>query len=511
MSVDALTQITAFRRFGLGPRPNDLEKLTDPRGALLAEFDTPDIALIDDGTLQRTPALIQATFADEDLKKKQREANIRDKLASIAMPEPGVAAKMFDPPTNMDMSGGNMSNGNMSGASMGAANMTGTNMMPGTKPADNKPPQSPEQIAFRAEVIARLAKACTAPIGFAERWVAFWSNHFSISVAKSNVGRATAGAFEREAIRPFITGRFVEMLRAVEQHPTMLNFLDNAQSIGPNSKAGKNRKQGLNENLAREILELHTMGVGSGYTQTDVTQLARIITGWSYAGREGKLGEPGSFIFNANAHEPGIVTLRGRTYAQGGAAQGLAALDDIAAEPAVANHIALKVARHFVADSPDPALVTRLATAFRQSNGDLGVLARTLIKDDVAWAAPATKIRNPWEFTVATYRALNRPTADPGPALNALNLLGQPLWQPGGPNGFPDDSRFWASPEGLKMRLQLSAQVAHQYKEATLPARLMDQILGPSASVQTREAILRAESREQAIALLLMSPEFQRR
>ena len=169
-----------------------------------------------------------------------------------------------------------------------------------------------------------------------------------------------------------MTGRFADMLRAVEQHPAMLNFLDNAQSVGPDSRAGQNRKRGLNENLAREILELHTMGVGSGYSQTDVTRLAQVLTGWTIVGREGKLGEPGAFAFNPNAHEPGAVTLLGRVYGQDGLAQGEAALADIARQGATAAHIARKFARHFVADDPDPALVARLAEVFRGSDGDLG-------------------------------------------------------------------------------------------------------------------------------------------
>jgi uncharacterized protein (DUF1800 family) len=291
----------------------------------------------------------------------------------------------------------------------------------------------------------------------------------------------------------------------------MLNFLDNAQSIGPDSKAGQNRNRGLNENLAREILELHTMGVGSGYSQNDVTQLARIITGWTIVGREGKLGEPGSFAFNANAHEPGPAILLGRVYAQEGLAQGEAALADIARQAAVATHIARKFARHFVADDPDPALVGRLAKTFRDSEGDLGALAQALVKDEAAWSAPPTKIRNPWEIVVAAQRAFNRPVGDAGPALNAMNLLGMPLWQPGGPNGFSDDTTAWASPEGLKMRLELAAQFARQTKDAPNPVSLLDDILGPGVSGETRDTVTRAESREQAFALLIMSPEFQRR
>jgi uncharacterized protein (DUF1800 family) len=483
--------LIAFNRFGLGARPGDFAKTSDPRAALLAELAAP--LGPDDPALQRSAVALQAVYEDRERKKQERDRVVQDNLARLGMPAPNVAALIAAPP-----------------APPVAATPPAAMTPPGAA-GPMKPEPPPEQQIFRAEAAARLVRASAAPIGFVERLIAFWSNHFCVSVAKSEVGRACAGAFEREAIRPFVKGRFADMLRAVEQHPAMLNFLDNAQSIGPNSKAGQGGKHGLNENLAREILELHTMGVGSGYSQADVTQLARILTGWSFAGREGKLGEPGAFIFNVNAHEPGPATLLGREYAQDGLAQGEAALADIARQGAVAEHIARKFARHFVADNPDLALVARLAKVFRDSDGDLGALARALIEDEAAWSAPATKIRNPWEVVAAAQRAFNRPAADPGPALNAMNLLGMPLWQPGGPNGFADEASAWASPEGMKMRLELAAQFARQTKDAPPPADLIDEILGSTASTPTREAVTRAESREQAYALLIMSPEFQRR
>jgi uncharacterized protein (DUF1800 family) len=493
--------LTAFNRFGLGARPGDLAKTSDPRAALLAELDAP--LSPDDPALQRSAIALQLVYDDRERKRIERERLALEAHERLGMPAPNVAALIVTPPTPPAP---------VQMASMTSMAPPGTMQpQPPAAPDMMKPQPPPEQQIFRAEAAARLARVGAAPIGFVERLIAFWSNHFCVSVAKSDVGRACAGAFEREAIRPFVKGRFADMLRAVEQHPAMLNFLDNAQSIGPDSRAGQNGKRGLNENLAREILELHTMGVGSGYRQADVTQLARIITGWTFVGRDGKLGEPGAFAFNVNAHEPGPATLLGRVYAQDGLAQGEAALADIARQEAVASHVAKKFARHFVADNPDPALVARLSTVFRDSDGDLGALARALIKDDAAWSAPPTKIRNPWEVVAAAQRAFNRPAADPGPALNAMNLLGMPLWQPSGPNGFSDESSAWASPEGMKMRLELAAQFAKQTKDAPRPVDLLDQILGEAASAPTREAVARAESREQAYALLIMSPEFQRR
>src|SRR5205085_2145207 len=245
---------------------------------------------------------------------------------------------------------------------------------------------------------------------------------------KGELARMWAGSFEREAIRPHVLGRFGDMLKAVEQHPAMLFFLDNQESLGPDSRAGQNRKRGLNENLAREIMELHTLGVGGGYTQEDVTSLARIITGWSFAGRNSRNAAPGSFVFNANAHQPGPQTLLGKVYEDHGLAQGEAALADIARHPSTAKFIATKLARHFVADDPPPAMVARLESVFRKTDGDLRALATALVDSDEAWQAPLTKLRSPYEFLVAAGRLLAQIPDDPAPYLGRLNLLGQPLW-----------------------------------------------------------------------------------
>ena len=484
MSAPDLSIFLAFNRFGLGARVASAPPTGDPREALLNELATPGGARLDDPALTGSQDILQTVYADQLRRKMERDQAEVAQRAMLGMPAPNVAAmleKVSAPASAM-----------ADAASMG-------------------PKEPPAQALFRADAQARLHQACTAPIGYLERLTAFWSNHFCISVAKSEIGRAAAGAFEREAIRPHVLGRFADMLAAVERHPVMLNFLDNAQSVGPNSQAGQRRKAGLNENLAREILELHTMGVGSGYTQADVTQFAHILTGWTIVGREGKLGEPGAFVFNPNAHEPGPATLLGRVYDQEGVAQGEAALADLASRPATADHVARKMVRHFVADAPDPALERRLAEVFRKSDGDLGALAHALVTDPAAWSAPPTKMRNPWEITVAAYRAFGRPPSDPRPALGALNLLGMPLWQPGGPNGFSDDSADWASPEGMKTRLELATRFAHQVKDAPRPPELLEQILGPGVSRPTREAVARAESQEQAYALLILSPEFQRR
>jgi len=301
------------------------------------------------------------------------------------------------------------------------------------------------------------------------------------------------------------------MLKAVEQHPAMLFFLDNQQSLGPDSRAGQNRNRGLNENLAREIMELHTLGVGGGYTQDDVTSLARVITGWTFAGRQGRLGPPGTFAFNANAHQPGPQQVLGKTYAQGGIEQGEAVLLDIARHPSTAKFIATKFVRHFVADDPPPALVARMQDVFTRTDGDLKALAIALVDSNDAWSAPVSKMRSPYEFLVATGRLFARVPEDPGQYLGGLNVLGQPLWSPAGPNGFPDTNAAWAAPEGMKLRLDIASQVASRVGNNIDPRDLMEVALADAASEDTRKTIERAESRQQAIALLLMSPEFQRR
>ena len=500
--------ITAFNRFGLGARRGDLAKIgSDPRGALKAELQ-PDKALIspeqaEAAGLLGTAANVQTSYAAQEARKLARE-------------------QMRAEVTAAQMSAGNMMPSSTSAAPPSARPETpgavGVSLAPADQKvaptADGKPkPQQPqpEGRIYRAEALARFTMARDAEIGLVERLVAFWSNHFCVSVVKGEVVRATAGSFEREAIRPYVLGRFADMLLAVEHHPAMLFYLDNAQSVGPDSRAGQNRKRGLNENLAREIMELHTLGVDGGYTQADVTSLARVITGWTFAGREGRIGEPGTFVFNANTHEPGDQMVVGHAYLGGGFGQGEAALNDIARNPATAHHIATKLVRHFIADDPPPAAVERIATVFRNRDGDLRAVTLALIDLPEAWSAPATKMRNPYEFLVAAGRLLGLPLTDPGPALGALRALAMPLWEPPGPNGFPDTAADWASPEGLKLRLDVAAQIAHGFKGSEDPLALIEAAAGPALSTETREAVSRAESREQGIALALMSPEFQRR
>jgi uncharacterized protein (DUF1800 family) len=517
MARDPQAALMALNRFGFGARGGAsgdwAGAASDPRGFVKADLHRLNNARLEMPGLQPTPALAQAVFAYQAEVKAAREAAKANPAAEMAAAEKPAAMETPDKPSeNKSVEARSMDNQPMEKSAEKLAEKAEVNApMQASEAAAPAKPLNVIQKAFRAEALARLQRALMVDCGFTERLVTFWSNHFCISAAKGELARIWAGAFEREAIRPHVLGRFSEMLMAVEQHPAMLFFLDNQQSLGPDSRAGQNRKRGLNENLAREIMELHTLGVGGGYTQEDVTSLARIITGWTFAGRQGQLGTPGTFVFNANAHQPGPQVLLGKTYEDNGLSQGEAALADIARHPSTAKFIATKFARHFVSDEPPPALTARLQDVFRKTDGDLLALATTLVDSDEAWQVPLTKIRSPYEYLVAAGRLLGQIPDDPSRYLGGLNLLGQPLWAPSGPNGFPDTNAAWAAPEGMKLRLDIAAQVASRLGDNVDPRDLLELVAADASSQETRHTIERAESRQQALALLLMSPEFQRR
>src|SRR4030088_705341 len=500
MARDSQAALVALNRFGFGARGGAsgdfVNAASDPRGFVKAELSRPSGVLLEVPGLLSTPALGAAVFAYQFEIQQAREAAAKSGAspaseATPAQPATDAKAQKRNLSLNsiaMDISGKEPA---MKTPDNGGGNVA-------MAPAEAMQPNALKthvqtlniiQKTYRAEELARLQRAVIADCGFVERLVAFWSNHFCISANKGGLARMWAGSFEREAIRPYVLGRFGDMLKAVEQHPAMLFFLDNQQSLGPDSRAGQNRKRGLNENLAREIMELHTLGVGGGYSQDDVTSLARIITGWTFAGRQGQLGAPGSFVFNANAHQPGAQRPRGKLYEAGGVGQGEAALSDIARHPSTAKFIATKFARHFVADDPPPALVARLQDAFGKTDGDLKALTSALLDSDEAWQGPLTKLRSPYEFFVGTGRLLARPPDDPGRYLGGLNLLGQPLWSPSGPNGFPDTNAAWAAPEGMKLRLDISAQIASRVADKIDPRDLLELVAADAASEETRRTL----------------------
>ena len=370
------------------------------------------------------------------------------------------------------------------------------------------------------QVAARYRVAVHSDESFRERLVHFWTNHFAVSADKPQV-LALAGALENEAIRPHVAGRFADMLNAVEMHPAMILYLDNQASIGPDSQlaqrrgrraANSERKLGINENLAREILELHTLGVDGGYTQQDVTTFARALTGWSIGtDRFARGGEPGKFAFHDGAHEPGTKTILGTRYSQSGIAQPRAVLADLARHPATARHIASKLARHFIADEPPSDAIDHIAKAFLDSDGDLPAVHRAVLDTPAAWAAPATKFKTPHELVVSTFRALGFVPSEPRQVAAPFDLLGQRPYTPGSPAGWPDTAAQWDGPDALLKRIEWAGSVAARVASREQPLSLGERSLGAALNERTRVAITRAASAEQGITLLLASPEFQRR
>ncbi len=459
----------ALHRFGLGPRPGGIAAIaSDPRGAILAELKA-GAGQIAVAELMSSADAARAQFEFRRERKAEREARRAENTMQ---------------------------------------SQSGDNAMTAPRPAAKKGPGLPQQIYFD-EAKARVDAALGANIGFVERLVWFWSNHFCVSADKGPV-RALCGAYEREAIRPHVLGRFSDMLLAVETHPAMLIYLDNARSIGPSSFAGQRRGKGLNENLAREILELHTLGVRTVYTQADVTNFAKVITGWTLVPPRQETPQAGEFTFNPRMHEPGPQTVIGKTYPDRGFEQGRAVLEDVARHPATAKHIARKLAVHFVADEPPQPLVDKLAKRFLDSRGDLLEVSKTLLTAPESWDAPRAKLKKPGEWFVAAMRATGFTPPDVRRVINVQNLLGEPLWRPPAPKGFSDDSAAWL--DGLAERLDIANQLARQIgNNGQEPDQMVDDALGALASRDTREAVKRAESRPQALALLLMAPEFQRR
>ena len=470
-----------MHRFGFGPVAGSIAAIADdPRGALLADLERPGAGRVAAANLPNSGQAARTLF------EFRAERLAKEKLAQRAK----KAAEAEG----------------MGSAAANAPNPDGDAQAPVPQAAQtqqNPQPELPVQLV-QNEGKVRIEAAVAAEIGFVERLVWFWSNHFCVSADKI---LSMAGAYEREAIRPHVLGRFVDMLTAVESHPAMLFYLDNGLSMGPNSVAGINRDKSLNENLAREILELHTLGVRTGYSQDDVTRFANVLTGWTWIA----LGEPnrgGEFVFVKRFHEPGEQTVMGKAYPDTGVDQGRAVLADLARHPATAGHIAHKFARHFVADAPPPSLVAKLARSFTDSDGDLKELAKTLIAAEESWTPERTKLKRPSEWTTSALRLTGAQWAV-GRVMSGQALLGEPLWRPPAPNGFPDNESTWI--DGLSQRVDIASNFAGRVADRLDPVALVEAGLGPLASAETRNTVARAESRAQALTLLLMAPEFLRR
>ena len=344
-----------------------------------------------------------------------------------------------------------------------------------------------------------------SPTPVTERWSQFWSNHFCVAATNSTMS-ALVWPHEYEAIRPHAFGRYKNLLRAAILHPAMLRYLDNAQSTGSQSKAGARREKGSNENLARELLELHTLGVHAGYTQQDVTQTAMLLTGWTVSQ---KTGNKSAFV--SAMHQPGTKVILGKTYREGPDALDVL-LTDLARHPACATFMASKLCRHFVTDDPSPVLIHAVAQRFSNSDGDLVETANALFGHDLAWAPDnPPKFKRPEELVISAHRMLKLPVRSVEQHLGAVLVMGQSLGRAPSPQGWPDRTEEWLSPDALLKRVQWADRFGDAYRESADPRAVMRLAFAEDLSSSTAHAIESAESGAQALALALASPEFLRR
>jgi uncharacterized protein (DUF1800 family) len=460
--------LRALNGFGLGARAGDQRRMSDPRGWLRAQLDggAPDLR----APAEASPAAIAEALGSfrmigqaNDLAQRQARQQARRRLIDIAA----------------------------------------------------------------AEGRAALTARATTGRPLVERLVAFWSNHLCVSTGAKVLVAPLAGSYEREAIRPHVLGRFEDMVLASAKHPAMLAYLDNFQSIGPGSRGGRfsgrggrGQQRGLNENYARELLELHTLGVNGGYSQQDVQELAKILTGWTVAGlvRGGRQGMPGrggrsaapfGFTFQEVLHEPGPKTVLGVRYAEAGIEEGERVIRALCRHPSTARFVASKLAAHFVADEPPAAAVDRLARAFRDSGGDLRVVTLALIDLPEAWSESARKFRSPQDWLVAVLRAFGAEDVAPT-AMPLLRQLRHPLWSPQSPKGFGDRTDDWADPDALLNRAELARTVARRLRTQRIdPRGLVDVVDAPTGDPLHRYLGDSSIAADERLALALAGPAFQ--
>ncbi|NNF25563.1 MAG: DUF1800 domain-containing protein [Rhodobacteraceae bacterium] len=360
--------------------------------------------------------------------------------------------------------------------------------------------------------IARIAESKTP---LRERLMAFWVDHFT-AAPKHFISRLALQPYLDQGLRPHITGTFGDLLVSAVTHPFMLNYLDQVSSVGPNSAAGKNRGRGLNENLAREVLELHTLGVGASYTQTDVRQLAELFTGLNFSADDG-------FVFDPRRAEPGPEVVLGKKYGiwQGRLEDVHAVLQDLAVHPDTAAHVSRKLAVHFVSDAPDEAMVQHMTAAWTASRGDIKAVMGAMLEHPAARRDFGAKAKRPFDFIASIYLALGTP-GDTIAAYEVKELrrrmivpsktLNQPWMKAGAPDGWPEDLEHWINAQALATRIKMASQVGRMVgPHVRQPSRFVDRVLGDAASERLRWAVGAAETREDAIALVIASPEFNRR
>lgn len=459
---------SAANRFGLGARPGELERIGDGSVDWLRAQLKPDATA---NRFHRLPTSIEYLRREFEFTKARRQAR------EAAESEGGDDEDQERPRTFKQTFGGDLVD----------------------------------------ELRARYSQSLTTESPFVERLVHFWSNHFAVSVDKRQA-TLYAAPMEREAIRPRLTGRFADLLLAVETHPAMLRYLDNVQSVGRDSRYvrrrtrqdGPGRGLGLNENLAREILELHTLGVDGGYAQADVEELARAITGWSTPAKRDVLRGDAeqAFVFREAVHQPGSREVLGKRYPEEGFEQGRAVLEDLAVHPATARHLSFKLARHFVCDEPPRALVDRLAAAWHDSGGELAAVYATLVESGESWQPAARKFKTPDDFLVSALRASGTEDFESRILFGLLRELGQAPFTSRSPAGYGDTLADWNGADALFKRVQVATSLAERTPRRR-PLELAHTALGPDLQPDLAEALRRAESAEQGRALLLASPAFQ--
>jgi uncharacterized protein (DUF1800 family) len=371
---------------------------------------------------------------------------------------------------------------------------------------------------------AALAMRAASTRPFVERLVMFWSNHLCVSAGAKVIVAPLAGSYEREVIRPHVLGRFEDMVLASATHPAMLVYLDNFQSIGPGSRAAQLGRRGaagrgLNENYARELLELHTLGVDGGYTQRDVQELARLLTGWTISGLNLRLPAGGrnraaaasgsvQFTFTELLHEPGTKTVLGTRYGSG-VAEGERAIRAFCRHPSTARFIARKLVTHFVADDPPADAVDRVARVFRESDGQLREVAETLIDLPDAWSEGARKFRTPQDWLIATFRAFGT-TDVPERAMPILRQLRHPLWSPQAPKGFGDTTPEWADPDSLLNRAELARTLTRGLAVRRMDPRALGDVVDVAADDPLPRLLADASiAADERVALALAGPAFQ--
>jgi len=355
-----------------------------------------------------------------------------------------------------------------------------------------------------ADAVSWTGHCLLSDAPFQDRLTNFWANHFTIS-RRIRIASIFIGPYLRETVRPLMFGKFADLVVETARNPGMITYLSNSNSVGPNSPAAKQGQRGLNENLAREILELHTVTPAAGYSQADVTSFARVLTGWTVERNANGAG----FVFRERTHEPGPKVVLGKTFPEGYEG-GVAALRYLAEHPAAHRHVATQLVRHFVADDPPKAAVDKLYGVMRDTRGDLGETTRALIRLPEAWDPPLSKVRAPLDYVLSCGRALGLGSDQADDLHRAMAQLGQPLWNASQPVGWPDIAEEWAVPEALLHRIEWAHTTAGRAGRRD-PRAIIDTTLGPLASADILREAGRAGSPQDAVTLVLVSPEFQRR